>query len=251
VRILPFVLLILTGVTGIVDAASFLSLGHIFTANMTGNVVFIAFACAGAQGLSVARSGTALVGFLAGAALGGQMALHLERNARRWVATALFVQATSIFLATAVVIGSAARLSDGRMQLYMVIALTAVAMGVQNATALRLAMPGLAPNVLTGALTGVAGGPLLLRGHDPLWTRRLASVTTMFAGALLGAWLQHFSDIWPLALCGALSALCGLAISADKSPVAVSPESLGVTGSLPRSKKYGSEKISRAGAPIP
>ena len=52
-RALPAVLFTLTMVTGIVDAASFLGLGHIFTANMTGNVVFLGFAAAGAPGLSV------------------------------------------------------------------------------------------------------------------------------------------------------------------------------------------------------
>src|SRR6266566_1919803 len=65
---LPPALLVLTGVTGLVDAVSFLGLGHIFTANMTGNVVFLGFAAAGVPGLSVARSSTSLVAFLAGAA---------------------------------------------------------------------------------------------------------------------------------------------------------------------------------------
>ena len=53
-------LLALTVVTGLIDAVSFLGLGHIFTANMTGNVVFLAFALGGAQGLSVVRSVTAI-----------------------------------------------------------------------------------------------------------------------------------------------------------------------------------------------
>jgi len=52
---LPFALLALTGVTGLVDAVSFLGLGHVFTANMTGNVVLLAFAVAGTPGLSMAR----------------------------------------------------------------------------------------------------------------------------------------------------------------------------------------------------
>jgi hypothetical protein len=34
----------LTVMTGLVDAISFLGLGHIFTANMTGNLVFLGFA---------------------------------------------------------------------------------------------------------------------------------------------------------------------------------------------------------------
>jgi uncharacterized membrane protein YoaK (UPF0700 family) len=211
-RILPIVLLVLTGLTGIVDAESFLSFGHVFTANMTGNVLFIAFAMAGVQGLSVTRSGTALMGFLAGVSLGAQMARHLnERKTGRLVAAALFVQAASLFAATALAIGSA----DRPAHLYVAIALTALAMGVQNVTAFKLAVPGLAPNVLTTALTGVAGDSLLGR-HNPVWTRRVASVATMFAGALLGVWLWRFSALWPLALCATVSAVCGLAISGDE-----------------------------------
>ena len=36
---------------GVVDAVSILSLGRVFVANMTGNVVFVGFALAGASGL--------------------------------------------------------------------------------------------------------------------------------------------------------------------------------------------------------
>jgi hypothetical protein len=41
---LPIALLVLTLVTGLVDAVSYLGLGHVFTANMTGNVVLLGFA---------------------------------------------------------------------------------------------------------------------------------------------------------------------------------------------------------------
>ena len=61
----------LTFVTGIVDAASYLKLGHVFVANMTGNVVFLGFALAGAGGLSATSSLIALASFLLGARLGG------------------------------------------------------------------------------------------------------------------------------------------------------------------------------------
>lgn len=62
--ILPLVLLGLTATTGVVDAVSYFALGHVFTANMTGNVVSLAAAAAGAQGLSIGRSGTAVAAFL-------------------------------------------------------------------------------------------------------------------------------------------------------------------------------------------
>jgi uncharacterized membrane protein YoaK (UPF0700 family) len=65
-NVIPYALLGMTAVTGLVDAVSFLSLGHVFTANMTGNIVFLAFATAHVSGLSVARSSTALLAFLVG-----------------------------------------------------------------------------------------------------------------------------------------------------------------------------------------
>src|SRR5882762_10051169 len=72
-KIAPYVLLGMTVVTGLVDAVSFLSLGRVFTANMTGNVVLLAFATARVPGLSITLSLTALAAFLSGAVLGGRL----------------------------------------------------------------------------------------------------------------------------------------------------------------------------------
>jgi hypothetical protein len=68
------ILLLMTVATGIVDAVSFLALGRVFTANMTGNVVLLGFAFAGVPGLSISRSALALLAFLFGAVLGGRVA---------------------------------------------------------------------------------------------------------------------------------------------------------------------------------
>jgi uncharacterized membrane protein YoaK (UPF0700 family) len=64
---LPPLLLALTVVTGLVDAFSCVVLGHVFVANMTGNVVFLGFALAGASGFSISASLVALGGFSLGA----------------------------------------------------------------------------------------------------------------------------------------------------------------------------------------
>jgi uncharacterized membrane protein YoaK (UPF0700 family) len=61
---LPAILLILTIVTGVVDAVSILALGRVFVANMTGNVVFIGFALVGVPGFSLTASLAALAGFI-------------------------------------------------------------------------------------------------------------------------------------------------------------------------------------------
>ena len=67
---LPPLLISMTLVTGLVDAFSYLLLGHVFVANMTGNVVFLGFALAGAPGFSVVASLAALASFASGALLG-------------------------------------------------------------------------------------------------------------------------------------------------------------------------------------
>jgi uncharacterized membrane protein YoaK (UPF0700 family) len=63
----------MTAVTGLVEAVSFLSLGRVFTANMTGNIVLLAFATTHVSGLSIARSLATLLAFLVAAILGGRV----------------------------------------------------------------------------------------------------------------------------------------------------------------------------------
>ena len=84
-RLLPALLLALTAVTGLVDAVNYLALGHVFTANMTGNIVFLGFAMAAAPGLSIGRSGATLGAFAAGAIIGGPLAARTASGPRlRW-----------------------------------------------------------------------------------------------------------------------------------------------------------------------
>src|SRR3954467_12690809 len=72
-RRLPILLLALTVVTGLVDAVSYLGLGRVFVANMTGNVVFLGFASGGAKGFAIAASLIAIVAFMLGAAIAGRL----------------------------------------------------------------------------------------------------------------------------------------------------------------------------------
>src|ERR1700720_1761236 len=92
-KIVPYALLGMTAVTGLVDAVSYLSLGRVFTANMTGNVVILAFATARVSGLSVARSSTALLSFLVGAILGGRIMARANAESQiRFAAQAFLLE---------------------------------------------------------------------------------------------------------------------------------------------------------------
>lgn len=197
----PAILLAMTAVTGVVDAVSFLGLGRVFTANMTGNVVLLGFAFAGAGGLSVSRSSVALIAFLAGAVAGGRMSLD---PSGRWVSRALLVE--GLLLAF-----SAALAAINPFQLYAVIASTAVAMGMRNAVVRKLAVPDLTTTVMTMTITGLAADSRLAGGEDIRWRRRVAAIAAIVIGATAGARMVIHSIPLALAVCSVIMAGCVVA----------------------------------------
>lgn len=66
-------LLLLSFTTGLVDAISVIGLDKVFTANMTGNIVFLGFGVAGAAGFHVAPNLVSIVGFVVGAMVAGRI----------------------------------------------------------------------------------------------------------------------------------------------------------------------------------
>jgi uncharacterized membrane protein YoaK (UPF0700 family) len=182
---LPALLLVLTLVTGLVDAVSYLKLGHVFVANMTGNVVFLGFAVAGATDLSIPASLTAIAAFLAGAFAGGRLGSSLGYHRGRLLAIAAYLQIALV--AAAVVVSTAAFASESMAVPYALIVLLALAMGLQNAIARRLGVPDLTTTVLTLTLTGIAADSTLAGGTNPNPGRRVLATVTMFLGAAIGA----------------------------------------------------------------
>ncbi|PYQ13805.1 MAG: DUF1275 domain-containing protein [Acidobacteria bacterium] len=210
-RALVPVLLSLTAVTGLVDAASVLGLGRVFTANMTGNVVFLGFAAAGAPELSLVRSGAALLAFFVGAAIGGRIGAPIGAGSvERPTSAALGLEAALLLAATGVAFGAGSDLSVVPTRLYAVIGLTGLAMGIRNAVVRKLAVPDLTTTVLTMTITGLAADSPAAGGDGPRWSRRVASVAIMFAGAAAGAWLVARSVAHALAIAGVVSTLAAL-----------------------------------------
>jgi len=193
--VLPALMILLTVLTGIVDAVAYLGLGHVFVANMTGNVVFLGFAAAGASGLSVLGSLLALVGFLAGGVAGGRLAARLGENRLRLLRSATAIQL--VLCGTAVVVAAARGDEIGPAARYALIALLALSMGIQNATARRLAVADLTTTVLTLTLTGIVADSRLGGGSGAKTTRRVLSLAAMLLGAFLGALLML--DVAPAA----------------------------------------------------
>jgi uncharacterized membrane protein YoaK (UPF0700 family) len=196
---LPPLLLALTFLTGLVDAFSYLVLGHVFVANMTGNVVFLGFALAGAPGFSIAASVVALASFWSGALIGGKAGSRLGGHRGRLLNTAASIQA--VFLAVSVVLGALAGNAMTAGFRYPLIVVLGIAMGIQNATARKLAVPDLTTTVLTLTITGTAADSALAGGKGSLSGRRLIAVAAMLAGGLLGAALViHVRIVLPLVI---------------------------------------------------
>jgi len=189
-------LLVLTFTTGLVDAVSYLGLGHVFTANMTGNIVFLGFGIAGSGGLPVLAPLISLASFLLGAGGGGVLADRIGDRHRLHVARALAIEVS--LLGAAAVLAVAVDVRPNTASADVVIALLAFAMGVRNATVRRIGVPDLTTTVLTMTLTGLAADSPLAGGTGKGSVRRIAAVVAMFSGALAGALLLKTSLVLPL-----------------------------------------------------
>ena len=147
---------------------------------MTGNVVFIGFALAGAPGFSLLGSLVALGAFLVGAAAGGFLIARFAGHRGRLLRDALVAQLV-LFL---VALGLCPALPDLGGQLGIV-AVAALALGVQNSVVRHLAVPDLTTTVLTMTLTGI--GADLRRRDLATASRRVVTVLSMLVGAFVGA----------------------------------------------------------------
>ena len=179
-------LLLLTWAAGSMDAISYLRLGHVFTAMMTGNTVLLGLAVGQGHVLAAARSILALAGFAVGVIVGAMVA---QRGPRRgdWpsaVTGALVLEA--ILLGAFAVAWQITGPERGEIAVYVLIGLTALAMGVQSAAVQRLDVPGIMTTYITGTLTSLM--------VDLAHRLRPAEDCSTMAG---GARTRKLEDFWP------------------------------------------------------
>jgi uncharacterized membrane protein YoaK (UPF0700 family) len=202
-------LLVLTFSTGLVDAVSYLGLGRVFTANMTGNIVLLGFGIAGSGGLPVVAPLVSLGAFLVGSAGGGVLGTRSQGRHARHVARALEIEIGLVVAAA--IVAMAIDVGPGKFSGDAVIALLALAMGVRNATVRRLGVPDLTTTVLTMTLTGLAADSRLAGGSGEGSVRRISAVLAMLLGAVTGALLLKISLVPPLLAAAVLALLVAAA----------------------------------------
>jgi len=213
-RSLLGVLLALTLLSGLIDGVCYLGLGRVFTANMTGNVVILGFAAAGAPGFSVTACLDSLGLFLAGAVCGGLVSRHVPKRSRLLVAG---VGLEAVFVATAAAVALTATAVSTGWARYTTIALLAFAMGIRNSVIRRLSVADMTTTVLTMTLTGLAADSALAGGSNPRAGRRVVSVLAMLAGAAVGAALfLHHGAGPPLTIAAGTAAVTAIAARASR-----------------------------------
>jgi uncharacterized membrane protein YoaK (UPF0700 family) len=153
-------LVMLSLAAGCEDAVGFLGLGQIFVANMTGNTVLLCLALGQAKGQAALRAVVALAGFVAGVGAGAAI-FGRDQEGSSWSPGVTVALAAELVVLIAFAVGwvpSGAE-PEGR-EVYPLILLPALAMGVQSAAVRRLGIPGVATTYITGTLTGLAEGAI-------------------------------------------------------------------------------------------
>ncbi|WP_440316756.1 YoaK family protein [Leifsonia sp.] len=177
-------MLALTFTTGIVDAVGYLGLDRVFTGNMTGNVVILGMALAGADSLPVVGPALALAAFLVGAIVSGRV---LRTAGTGWTR-----RTTTMFAVVAVVVAGTGALATvaGRPAEPVALTITggiAFAMGLQAAAARHLSVADVTTVVVTSTITGLAADSWLGLRTGQRWPRRVLAIALIAAGAFAGA----------------------------------------------------------------
>lgn len=177
----------LTAAAGSADALSYLGLGRVFTANMTGNLVLLGVAIGQGQVAGSLRSVIAFAGFGIGVLVGAG-ATARSKEATVWPPSVTLVVVVELGLLVAFAAGwEIAGDRPATLALDLLIALSAGAMGMQTAAARRLNVAGVTTTFVTGTLTGLIAE---LASVGPDWARSrrwAATLACVVIGAAAGA----------------------------------------------------------------
>jgi uncharacterized membrane protein YoaK (UPF0700 family) len=197
-------LVVLTFVTGLLDAVTYLDLGHVFAANQTGNVIVLGFALVGAGQISVTASLASFAAFVLGAAFSGWTTPRLQRITGAW--TRMMFALEGVLLGLAAVMSA---LWTSPISPVAVVSILAFAMGMRNVTLQHLGLGSVSTTVLTSTLANLAGIGLIARRWQEIQPR-LGAVIAMLVGAAGGALLLQHGSLLVLGLAAVLTFVISL-----------------------------------------
>ena len=183
-------LLLLTFATGLADSLSILVLGHVFVANMTGNVIFLGFWLAPRTSIDLTAVAVALPTFVTTTILSGRLSRHFGIRTRPWITTVLTTEI--VLLATLSILAGAGVLHYHDNTKLIMIGFLAVTFGLQHSSARQFGIQELSTTVLTSTIVSLGIDSRLSGGTGERQKLRFTVVFTMCAGAFLGATMSRF-----------------------------------------------------------
>ncbi|WP_156687572.1 YoaK family protein [Mycobacterium sp. Marseille-P9652] len=183
-------LLLLTFATGLADSISILVLGHVFVANMTGNVIFLGFWLAPRTSIDLTAVVVALPTFVCTTIVSGRLARHFDQRTRSWICTVLTTEVV-LLLALSGLAGAGVLHYHDNTKL-ITIGVLAVTFGLQHSSARQFGIQELSTTVLTSTIVSLGLDSRLAGGTGNRQRLRVTVVVTMCAGAFLGATMSRF-----------------------------------------------------------
>ena len=187
-------LLCMTFTSGLVDSFSYLVLGHVFVGNQTGNFILLGLALAGAPGYSASAQTVALASFVVGTIIGGRVATGRSDHRGMYLFASAVCEVA--FLVVGVVLAALTKDPPPGDYQYSLILVLAIAMGIQTATARKLAVPDLTTTTFTQLITATFIDSALGGGKGSRIGRRILPFAAILAGAFVGTLFVvagHFS----------------------------------------------------------
>jgi uncharacterized membrane protein YoaK (UPF0700 family) len=204
-RLTVMALLLLTFATGLADSISILVLGHVFVANMTGNVIFLGFWLAPKTSIDLTAVVVALPTFFCTTIISGRLSRHFGERTRPWITTVLATEIV-LLVVLSILAGTGVLHYHDDTKL-IIIGVLAVTFGLQHSSARQFGIQELSTTVLTSTIVSLGLDSHLAGGTGEREKLRFSVVFTMCAGAFLGATLSRYVVAPVFALTSAVLAI--------------------------------------------
>jgi uncharacterized membrane protein YoaK (UPF0700 family) len=225
-QLLTLIAIALTFGTGATDVSAFTRLGGVFTSVMTGNIVFFGLAAAERSVSLASHTAVAVAGYIAGVAVATWVSYGIKKRSSPTEASVLPRRVRLALFAELVLLAGAAtgwEITGARPHggtEFILLAVTAAAMGMQSAAVNELGFSNFSTTFLTGTLTWLVSSLARPGGDASGGLRRLSALVALAAGAgLSGLLVANAARAVPvLALIAMVTALVLARLPADRLP---------------------------------
>lgn len=186
-RLAAVLAVVLTVVTGSMDALTFTRLGEVFSSVMTGNVVLLGVSAGREDGTLAGHVAVAVCSFVVGVIVGSRVAGAPSDDRPVWPARVTAALAVELVVLAGLFAGWA--VTGGRPSGWVqgvLLGAAAVAMGIQTGAVRGIGLSGLSTTYMTGTLSGVLAD--IVTGGRVRW-RGVLLLAALFVGAGGGALL--------------------------------------------------------------